>query len=64
MVAKELGPGDRVVYVDSDEIEWGPWEVIDREGESVTVRVEDTILYEISAEALRRKSLGAESNTN
>ena len=47
-------PGDRVVYVDTEEIEWGPWEVVSLARDSAVVRVEGTIEHPVPMEMLRR----------
>ena len=42
------------MYLDGNQVEWGPWEVIEYLGETVTVRLEDEIEHEVLTTDLRR----------
>ena len=39
----ELIPGNRVVYIDADCIQWGPWKVIRVVCDEITVLIDDAI---------------------
>ena len=39
----ELIPGNRVVYIDVDRIQWGPWKVIGVVCDEITVLIDDVI---------------------
>ena len=36
-------PGDHVLYVDPDHIQWGPWEIVQVQCHTIVVSIEDRI---------------------
>jgi hypothetical protein len=54
MPQKSLKPGDLVIYCDQDHVSWGPWEVSDVSGDTVTVVVEDMISCPAKVTSLQR----------
>jgi hypothetical protein len=47
-------PGDKVIYSDRDQIRWGPWEVSQVAGETVTLIVEKMITCDAKAGLLEK----------
>ncbi len=37
----DLVPGDLVLYVDPDQIQWGPWEILRVQSHTIVVSIED-----------------------
>lgn len=54
MSADHFRPGDRVLYCDRDQLQWGPWKVSEVNGDKVTVLMEDVVSYAMDASRLRR----------
>jgi hypothetical protein len=54
MTGLDFRPGDKVIYSDRDQIQWGPWEVSEVAGETVTVIVEEMITCDAKADFLQK----------
>ena len=54
MEESRIVPEDRVVYIDLDEITWGPWRVVQVSKERVTVLVDEIVTYTILRDRLRK----------
>ncbi len=54
MSGPEINTGDLVVYVDADQIQWGPWEVLHASTAAVTVTIDGWLKYPIKASAVHK----------
>ena len=49
-----LVPGDRVIYIDPDQIQWGPWTVVSISEDRITVHVDDMLPYAMPRSKIRK----------
>ena len=54
MAAAELKLHDRVVYLDRDQLQWGPWEIVSTSGETVQVLVENRLCLAVNKHRLEK----------
>ena len=57
MSGDPIKPGDRVIYIDVDEITWGPWQVVKVEAGSITVKIDPNVEYGIESGFVRKIDL-------
>jgi len=54
MDASQIELGDWVIYVDTDQIEWGPWRVVFNANNQLVVAIEDTLTMLVSEGHVRK----------
>ena len=54
MLNYTLQPGDRVIYLDTDKIPWGPWEITAVWEGEVTINVDGCIECRVEARRLSK----------
>ena len=54
MLKYALQPGDRVIYIDTDSIQWGPWEITAVSEGEATVNVDGCIEYRVETRRLTK----------
>ena len=47
MKATDFLPGDHVIYVDPDQIQWGPWQIVQVQRHAIVVSIEGLIEHTI-----------------
>ena len=60
MEESRLETGDRVVYLDEDLVQWGPWEVVRKLNGDVVLDVDGLLEYTVEQSNLRRLAEGDE----
>ena len=54
MLKYTLQPGDRVLYIDTDKIQWGPWEITAVSEDKAIVNVDGCIEYRVEVRRLTK----------
>ena len=54
MPGSKLEPGDLVVYHDHDQVQWGPWHVVDVADGKARVRVDMKVVCPLNSDVLEK----------
>ena len=62
MEESRLASGELVVYVDSDQIQWGPWKVVRTQGDEIIVLINGLLEESIPRNRVRKACGGRGEN--